>query len=88
MSKLFDMVGGLLDSLLGGNEPAPAPAAAPAAAPAPLASTPVIAPVPVMPVVDDAAVQMAKKRSIAAQQQRRGRASTILTDQTNDPLGG
>ena len=40
-----------------------------------------------MPTIDDAAVQAAKRRSILEQISRRGRASTILTSQT-DKLGG
>jgi len=44
----------------------------------------------VMPVPDDQAVQQAKRRSIAAQMARRGRASTILTDSqsSGETLGG
>lgn len=43
---------------------------------------------PVMPQPDDAAIAAAKKRSIAAQYQRAGRSSTILTDTTDSTLGG
>ena len=52
---------------------------------APALSTPTI-----MPVPDDQAVQQAKRRSIAAQMARRGRASTILTDgqSSGETLGG
>lgn len=51
-------------------------------------SAPAASPVaPVMPVADDAAVQAARRRSIAAQQMRSGRASTILTN-NSDTLGG
>jgi hypothetical protein len=39
----------------------------------------------VMPTPDDAAVNRARQRSIESQRQRRGRASTIFTD---DGLGG
>jgi hypothetical protein len=43
----------------------------------------------VMPTPDDKTVQDAKKKSIIEQLSNRGRASTILTDQTNDQkLGG
>ena len=42
---------------------------------------PVIQPPPVMPVANDATVQAAKRRSLLAQTQRRGRQSTILTGQ-------
>ena len=41
-----------------------------------------------MPTVDDAAMQAAKKRSIVAQMQRQGRASTILTADAGDKMGG
>jgi hypothetical protein len=41
----------------------------------------------VMPLPDDAAAQAARRRSIAEQRQRAGRASTILTD-TSQKLGG
>jgi hypothetical protein len=40
-----------------------------------------------MPLPDDAAAQAARRRSIAEQRQRAGRASTILTD-TSQKLGG
>lgn len=45
-------------------------------------------PEPVMPLPDDEAARRARRRSIAGQMRRRGRASTILTDSTiGDPLG-
>lgn len=40
-----------------------------------------------MPTPDDAAVQEAKKKSIAAQLSGRGRAGTILTDAGQQKLG-
>lgn len=40
----------------------------------------------VMPLPDDEAVKLAKRRSIAAQMGRGGRSSTILSD--GDSLGG
>ncbi len=43
------------------------------------AAAPTVAPVPTMPVADDKAVEEAKRRSIASQLARQGRASTILT---------
>ena len=48
------------------------------------------APVPTMPTPDDLEVQKAKKRSLAEQAARSGRASTILTDYAGgtDKLGG
>lgn len=44
---------------------------------------------PVIPAANDEAIRRAKARSIASQMQRRGRASTLLTDQTagSDSLG-
>lgn len=39
-----------------------------------------------MPTPDDEAMRLARRRSIASQMQRRGRASTILT--ADDVLGG
>lgn len=43
---------------------------------------------PVIPESDDAATRAARRRSIAAQIRRRGRASTILTqDSASDTLG-
>ena len=41
-----------------------------------------------MPTADDAAVKNAKRKSIAAQVARRGRASTILSDSGSETLGG
>lgn len=49
------------------------------------APAPAPEPVPVMPTPDDEAVKAARRKSIAAQRSRRGRASTIFTE---DPLGG
>lgn len=51
---------------------------------------PAIEPVKAMPTPDDAAVKLAKRRSIAGLQARKGRASTILTADTtiSDALGG
>lgn len=52
--------------------------------PAPV-EMPVIPEPTVMPLVDDAAAKKAKKKSLAAQQKRGGRVSTILS--TEDKLG-
>lgn len=49
--------------------------------------TPEILPPTPMPTPDDAASRAAKRKSIAAQQQRQGRASTILTEAATDTLG-
>lgn len=84
MGKLFDFVGSFFDSIFGGAEEPVRQAAAPA--PAPI-EPPVFEPPPVMPTADDDAVKRAKKKSIAAQVARRGRASTILT-QNDDAVGG
>lgn len=67
----------VLGKVLGGKDDNPPPA------PTPTAPT-------VMPTADDASVQAARKKSIADQTHRQGRASTILTsDQdTSDKLGG
>ena len=51
------------------------------------AAAPTVAPVTPMPTADDAAVADAKKKSIAAITARQGRASTILTG-NSDPSGG
>ena len=40
------------------------------------------------PMVDDAAIAMAKRKSRAAQAQRSGRESTVLTDMGGGTLGG
>lgn len=60
-----------VSSLIGGKKETPA----------------VAAPTPIMPIADDAKVQAARKREIAAMQQRQGRASTILTN-NSETLGG
>lgn len=44
-------------------------------------------PPPEMPIADSVLTDAARRRSITTQMARRGRASTILTDNT-DPLGG
>lgn len=53
----------------------------PAAAPAPSVTPPT-------PMPDDKMKNQAKRRSIAEQRARQGRASTILSDTSNDALGG
>ena len=71
-------VGALVSGLFsGGAKPSQSQAPAPA-----------VAPVTAMPTVDDAAA--AKQKSIVAQMQRQGRASTILTAgnaSTSDAMG-
>lgn len=78
MTKMLDPITNLIGGLFGGGAEKEAP------------TPPPVAPPPVMPVPDDAAVQAAKRRSIAMQLQRRGRQSTILTDPVTggDGLGG
>ena len=51
------------------------------------AAAPAITSPPVMPEPDDEAVKRAKRRSIADQMRRRGRASTVLADSGTDTLG-
>lgn len=84
MSKLFDLVSSVLDGILGGGDDKPAPA--PAAAPAPV---PVVTPVVAMPAPGpkDPNATAAKRKSIAEQLRRRGRASTIMTNLSDDTLG-
>ena len=48
--------------------------------PAAVIAAPTPAPVTPMPEPDDAAVKKARRRSMVAQRQRSGRASTILSD--------
>ena len=55
--------------------------------PAAAIATPTAAPVTPMPEPDDAQVKKARRRSLVAQRQRSGRASTILSDDS-DSLGG
>ena len=64
------------------NQNQSTPAAAPAA--------PAVTPPTAMPTPGDASTKAAERASIAEQLRRRGRASTILTDQaaTTDKLGG
>lgn len=80
MSGLFQAVSSVVDSLFGGGE---RPQATPAPVPTPEPVTP-------MPSPTDATTQAARRRSIAEQLRRRGRASTILTSDVNtsEPLGG
>ena len=53
--------------------------------PAPPPPPPVIEAPPIMPVPDDRAMQETRRRSISRQLARRGRRSTILSD---DPVTG
>jgi len=56
---------------------------------APAAEVPDVGAPEPMPVADDAQAALAKRRSVADQMRRRGRASTILTDlQGGEGLGG
>lgn len=52
-----------------------------------LPPAPAVEPPKPMPTPNDADVRTAKRRSIAEQTQRRGRASTILTAEAGDTLG-
>ena len=81
------LAGLAVNSLLG-KESSPA-AAEPVAAPAVNVPSPPTPESPAeVPQPNSAAVMQAKKKSIATMQKRRGRASTILTDQPSDALGG
>ena len=78
-----------LTSMLKKDEP-PAPQPIPQAAAAPVAPVEppkVEEPTP-MPAPNDAVRRAAAKRSIAQQMARRGRASTVLTDDADAKLGG
>lgn len=80
-----DVVGGIGDvigTIIGGGAKEEAPAAPPPPAPAP-----VVEKQAVMPTADDDMVRKAKRVSLQQQSARRGRASTILT-QDSDRLGG
>lgn len=80
LPSLIGSLGGtILGSILGGGGGESAPAA------------PTLPALTSMPVADDAAVRSAQKKSIAAQRVRKGRSSTILSDQGGDgtdTLGG
>jgi hypothetical protein len=67
--------GGAIGSMIGSKK-----AAAPVEAPKP-------GPV-VMPLADGEAARAARRRSMAAQLQRGGRSSTMLTGSNSDRLGG
>lgn len=84
MSNIFQGVGNVVESLVGGLFGG---TERPTAAPAP---TPTPEPVTRMPVANDATAAAQRRRSIADQLRRRGRAATILTDvnNTTETLGG
>lgn len=52
-----------------------------------IGDAPAVTPPPLMPTPDDAAMIAARKRSLAEQISRRGRASTILTNDNAEKLG-
>lgn len=79
MGGLVKGVVGVISSIFGGGDEPPAPAPAPAPKPEPV--TP-------MPTPNDKAVQDAKKKSIAAITARQGRASTILSGNSDASGGG
>lgn len=76
-------VGKVVTSVLGLEQPQ-----APEAVQQTLAAPPAVEPVTPMPTSDDAAVRATKRKSVAAQRQRRGRSSTILTAASGETLGG
>lgn len=75
MGGIVKAVTSVISGIFGGND---TPAAPPA---------PVVAPVTPMPTADDAAVQDAKRKSIASITARQGRASTILSGTDDGKLG-
>ena len=81
VAGIIPMVIGALASVVMGHKDQPQQQEAAPPPPVP------IAPVTPMPSIDDKAVADAKKKSIAAITARQGRASTILTG-NSDPTGG
>lgn len=77
LKKVKKAVTGLVGGILGGADVPKVPDA------------PVVTPPTPIPLPDDEAVAAAKRRSIAKQMQRSGRASTMLTQDpvTGDTLG-
>jgi hypothetical protein len=74
MDQIVKSVGGVIGSVLGISPKAPTP--------------PALEAPKTMPTMDAAAVAEAKRKSIAAQQARGGRASTFLSDVgTTDKMG-
>lgn len=71
MSKAVKGIGKVFSSILGGKTPK-----------APKVPKPVV-----MPVPDEDAIKAVKRRSLAEQFGRSGRASTILTNNNDDTLG-
>ena len=76
-------VGKVVTSVLGLEQPQ-----APESVQQTLAAPPVVEPVKAIPTSDDAAVRAVQRKSAAAQRQRRGRSSTILTAASDETLGG
>ena len=81
---LPSLLGGLGASMIGSmlKDDAPAPA------PAPAAVIPEVEPPTTMPSPNGRESKAAARRSMAQQMSRRGRASTILTDNADAKLGG
>ena len=71
---------------MGGKAPKPVPIPAPIPLPV-YTPPPLPEPVPAMPTPDDAAIEAAKKKEMALQMQRSGRASTMLSNDDEDTLG-
>jgi hypothetical protein len=76
MGAIFKSVGSMVGSLLGMETQQPT------------APAPVVTPATPMPSMDDAAVKAAKKKAVVDNASRRGRMSTILTEDNADTLGG
>lgn len=83
-SFIPSLIGGLGAMAIGSmlKDDAPAPAAAPAAV------IPEVEPPTTMPTANSRESKAAARRSMAQQMARRGRASTILTDNADAKLGG
>lgn len=75
MRKIIDPVGVILPQV-------------PQVTPTPAPEIPPEETMPTAPNVDAEAAAKARRRTIIDAQRRRGRASTILTDQSSEPLGG
>ena len=86
------MMAGILPSLIGGLASTMIGSMLKDDAPAPAAATPIPEPkveaATAMPSVNDQERRAAARRSVAEQAARRGRASTILTDNADAKLGG
>ena len=83
MSGVFKAVGKVVSSVLGIGGAKKEKPVAPVPVPVPVVSKPTV-----MPTADDAAVMAAKKRAQAQAAQRRGRVSTVLSQENQESFGG